>query len=162
MRFNPATPWTKTFAARFRPMAQAQADGITIALFDSLRATDIEINEAVAKICSEWSNEGTPNIHHIADEIRALRNNGRTPLTANGVSYYAADGQVVQTTMRDLKSFLNARPEPEQAWDLICTPLKPDQCRELEAYCIANNIAYERYSPAPVDTAAIARKWKAA
>jgi hypothetical protein len=161
MRFNPATPWTKTFAARFRPMAQAQSDGITIALYDSFKATDTEINQAVAKLCSEWSNEGTPNIHHIADEIRAMRDDGRIPLTPNRVMYYSADRRMMETTMQELKGFLNARPGPVDAWEIICTPMTPDQCRELERYCIDHRIEYERYTHEPINEAAIVKRWGA-
>ena len=145
MRFNANTPWTMNYAARFRPLAQAQADGMLMALFDSLKADDAEINQAVANLCSKWSQDNHPNINDIAREIRSMRGDecNRTP---NAVKY-TKGGAILNTTMVELKSYLNGRPDPDTAWDIICAPLDPNQCAELRAYADQRRVAYNRYIP---------------
>ena len=145
MKFNAATPWTKNYAARFRPLAQAQADGMLMALFDSLKADDMEINQAVASLCSKWSQDNHPNINDIAREIRSLRGDSGSK-TPNSVNTWKV-GKMYRTTMVELKSHLNGRPPPETTWDIICCPLDPEQCKELQAYADQRRIAYSKYVP---------------
>lgn len=39
------------------------------------------------------------------------------------------------------------RADPDEAWNVICEPATPSDCREREQYCIDNRIAYKRFKP---------------
>lgn len=113
-----------------------------------------EIDNAVAKICSVPRNkeDAKPDVRTIIKTINAMRGNSpgymaQVVKTPNTVSYYDSAGHYCKTTMSDLKQFLNRRPPTDEAWEIICTPLNFDQCRELQTYCDNNRIGYARFVP---------------
>lgn len=128
--------------------ADAWADVIRINIPGVLAS---EVDAAVASLCNEDRppNAPKPNARTIINRIREMRystDDGIKP-TRNHVRYYDAAGDYVPTTMAELKGFLNRRPDPETAWDLICTPLDNDQCKELRRHCDRNGIAYTVFRP---------------
>lgn len=158
MRFNPSTPWWRNYSARFGSMSSSQHDSIELALSDSLNAGPDEINQAVAGLCSSWSLDSRPTINDIADRIRDLR--GEKKSVPSLVRYRIA-GKTGTTRMIDLKRLLDARPDPKEARNIICTPLRTDQCRELERHCDERGIAYERFITPKVNYDSIASGKKA-
>jgi hypothetical protein len=111
-----------------------------------------EIDDAVASLCTEQRpfNSAKPNALSIISKIKEMRgyrmNQGFRP-TSNYVSYIDGNNKMMHTTMAELKSFLRRRPDPVEAWDIICTPLEADQCKELHRYADEHNIHYERFAP---------------
>lgn len=110
-----------------------------------------EIDNAVARICQLKRDKGDPepNVRTIMSYIRSGRgmSNAHGYETPNNVAYYDSAGQMCQITMAELKQMLNRRPPPDEAWEIICTPLMTEQCRELEEYAKRSNIAFERLKP---------------
>ena len=111
-----------------------------------------EVDDAVALLCSQERapNAARPNAQTIIAKIKELRgykfNQGHKP-TPNNVRYVDGSGRLMQTTMADLKGFLQRRPPAEEAWDIICTPMDSDQCKELHRFADDHNIAYQRFNP---------------
>lgn len=132
-----------------RPMADAWANVIR----ENVKGVVVsEVDAAVASLCQEQrgSNSPKPNALTIIRRIYDIRNeksNGAFKATPNEVKYYDEAMELRQTTMAELKQFLNRRPPGDEAWDIICTPLNTDQCRELHRYCDNNGIAYNRFVP---------------
>lgn len=147
MKFNESTAWSYNYIARFRPLSKAQTDAIEVALSQSMKATTLEIDVAVARLCGGWRGDNAPGIMDIAGAIRDLRGLSDDIQTPNAVSYYDGTQQRVFTTMSELKGFLNQRPPPDDAWDIICTPIMTDQCRELQRHCDKRGIEYKRFIP---------------
>jgi len=109
-----------------------------------------EIDAAVASLCNEERapNAPKPNARTIIGRIKAMRYtvDGIRP-TSNHVTYYDGAGEYQSTTMAELKGYLNRRPPADVAWDVICTPMDNEQCKELRRYCDNNGIAYEVFKP---------------
>jgi len=111
-----------------------------------------EVDDAVAQLCAEDRpyNAPKPNAKTIIYKIREARsykyNHGHKP-TSNYVSYVDGGNQAKNTTMAELKGFLRRRPDPNEAWDIICTPLDTDQCKELHRFADDNGVSYERFVP---------------
>jgi len=109
-----------------------------------------EVDAAVASLCNEERapNAPKPNARTIIGRIKAMRYtvDGIRP-TSNHVTYYDGAGEYQSTTMAELKGYLNKRPPADVAWDVICTPMDNDQCKELRRYCDNNGIAYEVFKP---------------
>lgn len=152
MRFKAATPWWRNYIARFGAMSATQRESIELALYDSMGATTDEINVAVADMCSAWSMDSRPTINDIAGRIREKR--GERTTTPNLVRYRTG-GVTDQTSMVELKQLLDARPDPEEARNIICLPLRTDQCMELEEHCNRRRILYEKFMPTEVDYDAV-------
>jgi len=109
-----------------------------------------EVDAAVASLCNEERapNAPKPNARTIIGRIKAMRYtvDGIRP-TSNHVTYYDGAGEYQSTTMAELKGYLNRRPPADVAWDVICTPMDNDQCKELRRYCDNNGIVYEVFKP---------------
>lgn len=146
MKYNDQTEWSTNYAARFKPLAKAQAAAIESVLYKNIKATVNEINAAMARICETWSDErNAPGINAIAYEIRLARY-GDSANVPNHVRAYRG-GESIETTMVELKAWLKCCNDPVQAWNLICLPLDLRQKQELHAYAEKHGVKYERFVP---------------
>ena len=102
-----------------------------------------ELDRAVAALCGmeRPTHAAKPGAWQIIQRIKADR--GQRSTTPNTVTTASASG-TGYTTMQDLKASLSRKPDPEAAWDLICTPADSNQCAELRQYADQHGIQYTR------------------
>ena len=62
-----------------------------------------------------------------------------------------------QEPERSWKSRLHGA-DPVEAWEIICEPCNPQQCRERESYCASHGIEYEKFMPKVDVVAGLVRK----
>jgi hypothetical protein len=110
-----------------------------------------EVSQAIRSLGERYAamtKKVEPSGSEIIQEIRRTRreDRGNIVATPNRVDFYLR-GELRTTSMIDLKKTLEDRPEPEECWSIICTPMDVDQCRELQAYCDHRQINYRRFHP---------------
>jgi hypothetical protein len=145
--------WVTNYNGFIGTLAKSTADAWAVVIRENLPNVKAgEVNDAVAALCSEQRgfNAPKPNalsiIHKIKEQRGYRYNHGHKP-TSNHVSYIDGNNQAKHTTMAELKGFLKRKPDPNEAWDIICTPLDTDQCKELHRFADDNGVVYERFVP---------------
>jgi hypothetical protein len=145
--------WVTNYNGFIGTLNKSTADAWAAVIRQNLaNVTAKEVDDAVAQLCAEDRppNATKPNAKSIIYKIKEARgfryNQGHKP-TPNHVIYIDGGNNLTHTTMAELKGFLRRRPDPVEAWDIICTPLDADQCKELHRYADEHNIAYERFVP---------------
>lgn len=134
---------------------------------DNIRQSISNVNEAEIITALRWSAESfsrnakkaRPDLVDVIMMVRNFRQGRDTDTTVvnNTVRYrspaydkdgnYNTDTTEHVTTLAELRYLLNRRPDPVEAWNIICTPSDPSQCAALLAHCDENKIPYERFRP---------------
>lgn len=123
-----------------------------------------EVSNAIRSLGDRYTSAGCkikePAGAEIIAEVRRIRRGESSFVTTpNGVYFYVG-GQQHQTTMLDLKKILQRKPDPVEAWNIICTPMCIEQCRELQQFADYNGVPYERYQGASqINAKGIAQAW---
>ena len=141
--------WIKNYRGFIGPLNDNTASDWLEAIQSNIpRLTQRELDEAVAVICGKErdARSAKPGAYEIMREIMAMRGTSGIQ-TPNNVKYYDGNMVLHKTTMAELKALLNRRPHPEEAWEIICTPLMVEQCRELERYSVDHGIDYDKFVP---------------
>lgn len=98
-----------------------------------------------------------PDYDEVVKMVRAYRSRSRpstgyvplTPSKARHITVKRLGGGTMkhvyeERDMAELKELLSKRPPPDEAWEIICWPLKPKQVAELKNFCDYMKIEYKR------------------
>jgi hypothetical protein len=144
--------WFATYEARFgKRLTECE-----IAVWEEEIERDIrnlepgEITRAIRLVADEYRRDGkrkfAPTVNDVITAIIKGKYIIRNPTA--GESFHTVlvcSGHCEWIRQEESESSWKSRlhkADPEQAWSVICEPVRSEECRERKAYCLANGISF--------------------
>lgn len=148
--------WALNYRAFIGPLSDREAETWKAVIRENIeKPTAHEVNSAVAQLCVFWSARPSdskarkPGLAEIMEAIKRVR----APIdqafrdVSPWVEYNADGGGIAVCHINVLRGKLLHCDDPDEAWDIICSPRNVDHQRALQAYAVANRINFKRFVP---------------